>query len=100
MGRSSFLQSIPINHQESGIDLLPNSSAKLGSGYVYEAPSFDLVHRISSVCMYTVDYTYDFVPVCSMTTPNGRFMTQKKICLSMSDCKFYRCGFKDFFLLL
>lgn len=23
----------------------------------------------------------------SMTTPNGRFMTQKKICLSMSDCK-------------
>lgn len=24
-----------------------------------------------------------------MTTPNGRFMTQKKICLSMSDCKFF-----------
>lgn len=22
-----------------------------------------------------------------MTTPNGRFITQKKICLSMSDCK-------------
>ena len=30
-----------------------------------------------------------FLP-CSMTTPNGRFMTQKKICLSMSDCKFFR----------
>lgn len=26
---------------------------------------------------------------CSMTTPNGRFMTQKKICLSISDCKFF-----------
>lgn len=25
---------------------------------------------------------------CSMTTPNGRFMTQKKICLSMSDCEY------------
>ncbi|XP_023902272.1 ubiquitin-conjugating enzyme E2 34 isoform X1 [Quercus suber] len=29
-------------------------------------------------------------PGISMTTPNGRFMTQKKICLSMSDCKFFR----------
>ncbi|WMV22546.1 hypothetical protein MTR67_015931 [Solanum verrucosum] len=28
--------------------------------------------------------TYVFF-FCSMTTPNGRFMTQKKICLSMSD---------------
>ncbi|XP_048621147.1 ubiquitin-conjugating enzyme E2 34 isoform X2 [Brassica napus] len=26
-------------------------------------------------------------PGITMTTPNGRFMTQKKICLSMSDCK-------------
>ncbi|KAJ9568459.1 hypothetical protein OSB04_004425 [Centaurea solstitialis] len=26
-------------------------------------------------------------PGISMTTPNGRFMTQKKICLSISDCK-------------
>ncbi|OIT21265.1 ubiquitin-conjugating enzyme e2 34 [Nicotiana attenuata] len=31
---------------------------------------------------------YPFKPLgISMTTPNGRFMTQKKICLSMSDCK-------------
>ena len=47
-----------------------------------------------------VDFTFMFVLVCSMTTPNGRFMTQKKICLSMSDCKFYRGGFKDFFMLV
>nr|VDC65936.1 unnamed protein product [Brassica rapa] len=26
-------------------------------------------------------------PGITMTTPNGRFITQKKICLSMSDCK-------------
>ncbi|XP_023637252.1 probable ubiquitin-conjugating enzyme E2 33 isoform X1 [Capsella rubella] len=26
-------------------------------------------------------------PGITMTTPNGRFVTQKKICLSMSDCK-------------
>lgn len=41
------------------------------------------------VYIHFIDSKLHFTSVCSMTTPNGRFMTQKKICLSMSDCKFY-----------
>lgn len=36
------------------------------------------------------------VLICSMTTPNGRFMTQKKICLSMSDCMLLSILFTTF----
>ncbi|XP_075523294.1 ubiquitin-conjugating enzyme E2 34-like isoform X1 [Primulina tabacum] len=39
-------------------------------------------------------------PGISMTTPNGRFMTQKKICLSMSDCKLIMVNHVNAFYIL
>lgn len=90
MGRLSFLQNIHLNLQESG-----NLSSD----------QFDIPGLVSLLAMYLYKaflFVFYFFPfwnhlnyvcfVCSMVTPNGRFMTQKKICLSMSDCKcFWSC---------
>lgn len=77
MGRSSFLQNIRLN--------------LLGSGSLIEIPFLDQLsklglHAFEGFVPAAFYSTYVFFS-CSMTTPNGRFMTQKKICLSMSDCK-------------
>ncbi|QHO06229.1 Ubiquitin-conjugating enzyme E2 [Arachis hypogaea] len=59
--------SLPPSHQcKSDMD------PELPSGYYYGKIKFPPKYPYKS-------------PGISMTTPNGRFMTQKKICLSMSD---------------
>ena len=72
MERSSSLQSILTSHPESRMFF---GSSEFFSQY-YSLSRF-IVHLPMS----------PFVVCHRMTTPNGRFMTQKKICLSMSDCK-------------
>ena len=84
MERSSFLQNIPINHQELG-NLF--SAARLFTR------NFWLAAAVLWFLMHLLLLLLIFIHIClpfSMTTPNGRFMTQKKICLSMSDCKFFQ----------
>ena len=73
MERSNFLQNIHIN-------LLESCDASFCS--ILFQSSFQLY----GIMLYWLSVSF---LLYSMITPNGRFMTQKKICLSMSDCKFF-----------
>lgn len=81
MEKLNFLQNIHTSLRESGISILD----VYGNLEIFGK-------RINKyLAFYLLIFTVISDPtttICSMITPNGRFMTQKKICLSMSDCKF------------
>lgn len=85
--RSSFLQNIPTNLLESRNIFLV---ALFFLGY-------NIISKIFPFkgAMHFLLILLTFKIFCSMITPNGRFGTQKKICLSMSDCKLFTILFVE-----
>ena len=95
MGRSNFLRSIPTSLQESR-NLLCITFCDVYY-LIYISFRGSIFHANSIIGRFK--YVCDICVPCSMVTPSGRFMTQKKLCLSISDCKFHAVSLRDDFLL-
>lgn len=89
MERSSFPLSIHINLQESG-NVLFGCLTLLMICILTSFELYLLQVEFVKLLFFQLILSFKYIYLsCSMTTPNGRFMTQKKICLSMSDCKYF-----------